>query len=42
MCYITYNLTGWPAAVMWVGTLPEGLPIGIQIVARPWQEDIAV
>jgi amidase len=38
----TYNLTGWPAAVVRGGTSPEGLPIGVQIVARPWREDVAL
>jgi len=38
----TYNLTGWPAAVIRGGTSPEGLPIGVQIVARPWREDVAL
>ncbi|MFW9967005.1 MAG: amidase [Candidatus Thorarchaeota archaeon] len=39
---MSYNLTGWPGAVVRVGTSPEGLPIGIQIVARPWREDVAL
>ncbi len=38
----TYNLTGWPAAVVRAGTSPEGLPIGVQIVANPWREDVAL
>jgi amidase len=38
----TFNLTGWPAAVVRGGTSPEGLPIGVQIVARPWREDVAL
>ena len=38
----TYNLTGWPAAVLRGGTSPEGLPIGVQVVARPWREDVAL
>src|SRR5262249_23688837 len=38
----TYNLTGWPGAVVRVGTSPEGLPIGVQIVANPWREDVAL
>jgi amidase len=38
----TYNLTGWPAAVVRAGRSPEGLPIGVQIVARPWREDLAL
>jgi amidase len=39
---ITYNLTGWPAVTVRGGTSPEGLPIGIQVVARPWREDVAL
>ena len=37
-----YSLSGWPAAVVRCGTSPEGLPIGVQIAARPWREDIAL
>lgn len=37
-----YNLTGWPTATVRGGTSPEGLPIGVQIVARPWREDVAL
>jgi amidase len=37
-----YNLTGWPGAVVRAGTSPEGLPIGVQVVARPWREDVAL
>jgi amidase len=37
-----YNLTGWPAVTVRGGTSPEGLPIGVQIVARPWREDVAL
>jgi amidase len=37
-----YNVTGWPAAVVRAGTSSEGLPIGIQIVAYPWREDVAL
>jgi amidase len=37
-----YNLTGWPGAVVRGGTSPEGLPIGVQIVARPWREDVTL
>jgi len=38
----TYNLTGWPGVVVRAGVSNEGLPIGIQIVARPWREDLAL
>ncbi len=37
-----HNLIGWPVAVVRGGTSPEGLPIGVQIVARPWREDVAL
>jgi len=37
-----YNQTGWPGAVVRGGTSPEGLPIGVQVVARPWREDVAL
>lgn len=39
---MTYNLTGWPVAVVRAGTSAEGLPIGVQIAARPWREDVAL
>lgn len=39
---MTYNLTGWPGAVVRCGTSPEGLPVGVQAVARPWREDVAL
>jgi amidase len=37
-----FNLTGWPSAVVRSGTSTAGLPIGVQIVAPPWREDIAL
>jgi amidase len=36
-----YNLTGWPVVVVRAGVSPEGLPIGVQLVAGPWREDVA-
>ncbi|MGW7369143.1 amidase [Streptomyces sp. NPDC054841] len=36
------TLLGLPAAVATVGTLPEGRPIGVQVVARPGREDVAL
>jgi amidase len=38
----TYNLTGWPAVVVRAGTSPDGLPIGVQVIARPWRDDVAL
>lgn len=37
-----YNLTGWPGTVVRCGSSPEGLPIGVQIIARPWREDVSL
>jgi Asp-tRNA(Asn)/Glu-tRNA(Gln) amidotransferase A subunit family amidase len=34
-----FNLLGNPAAVVPVGSSSEGLPIGVQIVGRSWQEE---
>jgi Asp-tRNA(Asn)/Glu-tRNA(Gln) amidotransferase A subunit family amidase len=34
-----FNLLGNPAAVVPVSKSPEGLPIGVQIVGRPWEEE---
>ena len=39
---MTHNLTGWPAAVVRCGTSHNGLPIGVQIAAAPWREDVAL
>jgi amidase len=37
-----FNLLGTPAVVVPVGKSLEGLPIGVQIVARPWEEEIVL
>jgi len=34
-----FNLLGSPAAVVPVSHSPEGLPIGVQIIGRPWEEE---
>jgi len=34
-----FNLLGNPAAVVPMGASPEGLPLGVQIVGRPWEEE---
>jgi amidase len=39
---MTHNLTGWPAAVVRCGATSTGLPIGVQIAAAPWREDIVL
>ena len=37
-----FNLLGTPAAVVPAGSSNDGLPIGVQIVARPWQEELVL
>jgi amidase len=37
-----YGLIGWPAAVTRAGSTPDGLPIGVQIVASPWRENVVL
>lgn len=37
-----FNLTGWPSTVIRAGTSGEGLPIGVQVVAHPWREDVSL
>jgi amidase len=37
-----FNVLAAPAAVAPVGRSPEGLPIGVQIVARPFEDEVAL
>ncbi len=37
-----FNVLAAPAAVVPVGRSPEGLPIGVQIVARPFEDEVAL
>jgi amidase len=39
---MTWNLAGWPGAVVRAGASPEGLPIGVQLLAPPWREEVAL
>jgi len=34
-----FNLLGNPAAVVPIDRSDEGLPIGVQVVGRPWEEE---
>src|SRR5438477_4997748 len=37
-----FNLLGMPAAVVPVAHSADGLPIGVQIIAPPWQEELVL
>ncbi|MAQ96736.1 MAG: amidase [Chloroflexi bacterium] len=37
-----YNMTGWPGTVVRYGETEDNLPIGVQIVSRPWREDVSL
>ena len=37
-----FNTLACPAAVVPVGTSPEGLPIGVQIAARPFEDEVVL
>ena len=39
---VLHNVTGFPAGVVRGGTTADGLPIGVQIVGKPWREDIVL
>lgn len=39
---LTYSLTGYPAVVVRAGASADGMPIGVQVVARPWRDDTAI
>jgi amidase len=39
---VPFSLTGQPVAVVRAGTVDDGMPIGVQVVARPWHEGDAV
>jgi Asp-tRNA(Asn)/Glu-tRNA(Gln) amidotransferase A subunit family amidase len=37
-----HNLTGWPALSVPVAKTAAGLPIGVQVAAAPWREDLVL
>jgi amidase len=39
---VPYSLSGNPCVVVRAGTSPENLPIGVQVVARNWQDNVAI
>ena len=37
-----YSMAGWPSVVVRAGSTDQGLPIGVQVIAGPWREDVAL
>jgi amidase len=39
-----FNSNGWPAGIVRVGTSDgdAGMPLGIQVVAQPWRDDVVL
>jgi Asp-tRNA(Asn)/Glu-tRNA(Gln) amidotransferase A subunit family amidase len=40
MPVVPFNLFGMPGLVVPIAVTPEGLPIGVQLVGRPWEEEL--
>jgi len=36
------NLTGFPGATVPLGVSPEGLPVGVQVIGRPYEEELVL
>jgi len=39
---LTYSLVGWPCTVVRVGTSSNGFPINVQVIAKPFHEEICL
>jgi amidase len=39
---LPHSLTGWPCVVVRAGTSAESMPIGVQVIASPWREEVAL
>jgi amidase len=39
---LPFSLTGWPVVVVRAGTSKGGMPIGVQVAAQPWRDDVAL
>lgn len=39
---MVHSITGWPVTTVRCGTSKEGLPIGVQIAAKPWNDHLSL
>ncbi len=39
---LPFSLLGWPVVTVRAGVSKAGMPIGVQIAARPWRDDVAL
>jgi amidase len=39
---LPFSLCGYPCAVVRAATSADGLPIGVQVIARPWKDEQAL
>ena len=39
---MAYNLLGWPCGTVRTSSSQEGLPVGVRVVDKPWQEDVVL
>ena len=39
---LPWSLTGYPVAVVRAGTSSDRMPVGVQLVAGPWRDDVAL
>lgn len=39
---VPFSLAGFPSVVVPTAMTPQGLPLGVQVVAHPWREDVAL
>jgi amidase len=40
--FFVHNITGFPTVIVRTGLTPDGLPVGVEIAARPWHDHVAL
>ena len=39
---LPFSLLGWPVVTVRAGASKAGMPIGVQLAAKPWRDDVAM